>query len=121
MSGATMPLKGILTMDYQFWVYIVASKSGTLYIGITNDIDRRMAEHKSGEFEGFASKYGCNRLVYYEKYQDAHRAIGREKQLKGWRREKKINLIESQNPRWADLAEHWGQQMAFANQSIASR
>ncbi len=59
--------------------------------------------------------------MYYEKYQDVHRAIGREKQLKGWRREKKIKLIESQNPRWADLAEHWGRQMAFANQSIASR
>jgi len=116
-----MPPEGILTMDYQFWVYIVASKSGTLYVGMTNDIERRVAEHKSGEFEGFASRYGCNRLVYYEKYQDVHRAIGREKQLKGWRREKKIKLIESQNPRWADLAEHWGQRMAFSNESIASR
>ena len=104
--------------DYQFWVYIMSSKSGTLYIGMTNDIDVRVAQHKSGEFEGFASKYACNRLVYYEKYQDVRLAIGREKQLKGWRREKKIALIESQNPRWQDLAEHWGQQMAFANQSI---
>jgi putative endonuclease len=88
---------------------------------MTNDIERRVAEHKSGEFEGFACKYGCNRPVYCEKYQDVHRAIAREKQLKGWRREKKIRLIESQNPRWADLAEHWGRQMAFANQSIAPR
>jgi putative endonuclease len=107
--------------DYQFWVYIMASKSGTLYIGMTNDIDVRVAQHKSGEFEGFSSKYGCDRLVYYEKYQDVRLAIGREKQLKGWRREKKIRLIESVNPRWQDLAEHWGQQMAFANQSIESR
>ncbi len=104
--------------DYQFWVYIMASNSGTLYIGVTNDVEVRVAQHKSGEFAGFASKYGCNRLVYYEKYEDVHRAISREKQLKGWRREKKIKLIESQNPRWADLAEHWGQKMAFANQSI---
>jgi putative endonuclease len=108
-------------MDRQFWVYIVASTSGTLYIGMTNNIERRVAEHKSGEFEGFASKYGCNRLVYYEKFDNVFRAISREKQLKGWRREKKIRLIESQNPRWQDLAEHWGQPMAFANQSIASR
>ena len=115
---ARMPPEGILMRDYQFWAYIMASKSGTLYIGMTNDIDARVAQHKSGEFEGFASTHGCNRLMYYEKYQDVHRAIGREKQLKGWRREKKIKLIESQNPRWQDLAEHWGQQMAFANQSI---
>ena len=99
----------------------MASKSGTLYIGMTNDIDVRVAQHKSGEFEGFASKYGCDRLVYYEKYQDVRLAIGREKQLKGWQREKKIRLIESVNPRWQDLAEHWVQQMAFANQSIESR
>jgi putative endonuclease len=118
MLGCTP--EGIFTMDYQFWVYIVASKSGTLYIGVTNDIDRRMAEHKSGEFAGFAAKYGCNRLVFYEKYQSVLHAITREKQLKGWRRAKKIALIQSQNPRWQDLAEHWGQPMAFANQSLAS-
>ncbi len=107
-------------MDYKSWVYIMASKSGTLYIGMTNDIYVRVAQHKSGEFEGFASKYECNRLVHYEKFQDVRLAISREKQLKGWRRSKKIALIERQNPRWQDLAEHWGQGMAFANQSIAS-
>ncbi len=104
--------------DYIYFVYIVGSNSGTLYIGITNDIDRRMREHKSGEFEGFASKYGCTRLVYYERYDQVLRAISREKQLKGWRREKKIALIEKLNPRWEDLAESWGREMAFANQSI---
>ena len=108
-------------MDYTFWVYIVASKSGTLYIGITNDIERRIAEHKSGEFEGFTKRYGCDRLVYYEQFQNVLHAISREKQLKGWRREKKIALIETLNPRWQDLAEHWGQQMVFANQSITTR
>ena len=75
-------------------------------------------EHKSGEFEGFASKYGCTRLVYYERYDQVLRAISRGKQLKGWRREKKIALIEKLNPRWEDLAESWGREMAFANQAI---
>jgi putative endonuclease len=107
--------------EYQFWVYIMASKSGTLYVGMTNDICLRVEQHKSDEFEGFASKYGCDRLVYYEQFQNVLHAIAREKQLKGWRRSKKTALIESQNPRWQDLAEHWGQQMAFANQGILPR
>ena len=104
--------------NYIYFVYIVSSNSGTLYIEITNDIERRMREHKSGEFEGFASKYRCNRLVYYERYGRVLQAISREKQLKGWRREKKIALIAKLNPRWEDLAESWGREMAFANQSI---
>ena len=108
-------------MEYKFWVYVVASRSGTLYIGVTNNIERRMAEHKARAVEGFSSKYHCDRLVYYEAFDDVHKAIGREKQLKGWRREKKIALIESSNPRWVDLAEKWGAEMAFAGQSIPSR
>ncbi len=107
-------------MDCEFWVYIVASRSGTLYIGFTNDIGRRMREHKSGEFEGFAGKYHCNRLVYYEKFDNVIKAISRETQLKNWRREKKIVLIERMNPRWQDLAEHWGAEMAFPGQSIVA-
>jgi len=103
----------------KYWLYIVCSRSGTLYIGMCNNIERRMAEHKSGEFEGFASKYCCNRLVYFESFDDMRNAIDREKQLKGWRREKKIALIESMNPRWADLAEKWAAQMLFANQRIS--
>jgi putative endonuclease len=106
-------------MDYKkYWVYIVGSRTGTLYIGMTNNIYRRVLEHKSGEFEGFASKYHCTRLIYYESFDDVRNAIDREKQLKGWRREKKIALIESLNPRWEDLAEKWGAQMAFAGESI---
>jgi putative endonuclease len=105
-------------MDYRFWVYIVASRTGTLYIGTTNNIERRMCEHKSGEFEGFAGKYGCNRLVYQESFDEVQKAINREKQLKGWTRAKKIVLIESSNPRWQDLAEKWGARMAFAGESI---
>jgi putative endonuclease len=75
----------------------------------------------SGEFEGFAAKYHCNRLLYYEKFDDVFKAIGREKQLKGWRREKKVALIERMNPRWCDLAEHWGAEMVFAGESLSAR
>jgi len=109
------------TMDYKFWVYMVASQTGTLYIGMTNNIERRVSEHKSGEFEGFASEYGCNRLVYYESFDEVQKAINREKQLKGWVRRKKIALIESMNPRWSDLAERWGAEMVFAGESIKGR
>jgi putative endonuclease len=84
---------------------------------MTNSIERRMWEHKSGEFEGFASKYKCNRLVYFESFDDVRKAIDREKQLKGWSRRKKIALIESVNPRWQDLAEKWGAQMLFPGES----
>jgi putative endonuclease len=117
-AGGKRQIRGTSAMDYQFWVYIVGSSSGTLYVGFTNDIHRRIFEHKSGEFEGFASKCGCNRLLYSQKFDNVFKAIAREKQLKGWRREKKIKLIESMNPRWQDLAETWGEKMLFANQAI---
>ena len=99
----------------------MCSNSGTLYIGMTNNIYRRALQHKNGEIDGFASKYGCDRLVYYEGFDDVRKAIDREKQLKGWVRRKKIALIESKNPRWTDLAEKWGSEMAFANESIKDR
>jgi putative endonuclease len=108
-------------MDHEYWVYIVASLSGTLYVGMTNNLFRRVLEHRSGEFEGFASRYGCNRLVYHEGFDDVLTAIDREKQLKGWRRAKKIALIKVKNARWDDLAEKWGAEMVFAGQPIKSR
>ena len=86
--------------DKKYWVYIVASRTGTLYIGMTNNLYVRVMQHKSGEIEGFSSKYHCNRLVYWESFGDVLTAIDREKQLKGWRRTKKIGLIEFKNPRW---------------------
>ena len=107
--------------EHRYWVYIVSSNSGTLYIGVTDSLTRRMLEHKGGEIEGFASKYDCHRLVYYEEFDNILKAISREKQLKGWRRSKKIALIERINPRWEDFAEHTGQQMAFAGEAIAGR
>jgi len=104
--------------NHEYFVYIVCSRSGTLYIGMTNNLDRRIMQHKKQEIEGFSNKYHCDRLVYYEKFDDVHKAIGREKQLKGWNRAKKIALIESLNPRWQDLAEKLGAEMLFAGQSI---
>ena len=88
---------------------------------MTNNLCVRVAQHRSGEIEGFSSDYKCNRRVYWESFDDVLKAINREKQLKGWRRAKKIVLIESINPRWADLAEKWGAEMAFAGQSITAR
>ena len=82
--------------EHKNFVYIVCSNSGTLYI--TNSIYRRTMEHKRGEIDGFAAKYNCIRLVYYESFDDVTKAIDREKQLKRWVRRKKIALIESKNP-----------------------
>ena len=105
----------------KYWTYIIASRTGTLYIGMTNNLYVRVMQHKSREIEGFSSQYKCNRLVYWESFDDVLKAINREKQLKGWRREKKIALIEAMNPRWEDLAEKWGAEMAFAGQTIKAR
>ena len=110
-----------MTDHKKYWVYIVASRTGTLYIGMTNNLYVRVAQHKGGEIEGFSSDYKCNRLVYWETFDDVLKAISREKQLKGWRRAKKIVLIESTNRRWEDLAEKWGAEMAFAGQAITAR
>ncbi len=93
--------------DYHFYVYILASKSGTLYIGVTNNLERRISEHKQGLIEGFTKQYGCDRLIYYENYSHVNDAIAREKQLKKWNRQKKQNLIKILNPHWKDLSEEW--------------
>ena len=100
------------------YTYIMGSHSGTLYIGVTSDLNTRVKQHKNGTFEGFSKKYGCTRLLYYEEYDDIRIAIGREKQLKGWRREKKLNLIRISNPNFKDLAELWGSQMIGPDESI---
>ncbi len=91
----------------EFFVYIVASRTRRLYIGVTNNLFRRIYEHKHKLIPGFTERYNINRLVYYEIFSDVCDAILREKQLKGWRRAKKIQLIESFNPEWRDLAEDW--------------
>ncbi|MDO9068798.1 MAG: GIY-YIG nuclease family protein [Deltaproteobacteria bacterium] len=90
-----------------YHVYIMASKSRTLYIGVTGDLVRRVYEHKIKIVEGFTSRYNINRLVYFEETTDVHAAIAREKQLKGWLRSRKIALIEEMNPTWDDLSQEW--------------
>lgn len=89
----------------QYYVYILTNNSGTLYIGVTNDLKRRVWEYKHKIEKGFTERYNIGRLVYYEQTDDARSAIEREKQLKNWRREKKISLINSRNPNWNDLYE----------------
>lgn len=90
-------------MDYNFWVYIVASNSGTLYIWMTNNLVRRIQEHKNGLIEWFTKKYECKKLVYFEHTTSIESAIIREKQLKHFLRKEKEELIRSMNPQWKDL------------------
>ncbi|MDO8682026.1 MAG: GIY-YIG nuclease family protein [Armatimonadota bacterium] len=88
-----------------YYVYILASRrNGTLYVGITNDLQRRMYEHKNGLIEGFTKKYGVHMLVYYDETSDVNAAIAREKHIKGWNRAWKLQIIEAMNPEWKDLA-----------------
>lgn len=90
------------------WIYIVSNTSRTtLYIGVTNDLHRRIGEHKSGTLEGFSKRYRCFDLLYFEEYADIRDAIAREKQLKGWRRSRKEALIDTTNPERKDLAANW--------------
>ena len=95
-------------MDRQSYVYMMASASRrALYTGITARLLQRVFEHKHDLIEGFSSKYKCHRLVYYETFNSVTDAIAREKQIKGWRRDKKAKLVESKNPAWNDLAADW--------------
>lgn len=87
----------------QYYVYILSSKSKVLYIGVTNDLIRRIEEHKNKEIKGFTEKYNVDRLVHFEETNDIHEALTREKQLKKWNRKWKIELIEEENPNWDDL------------------
>jgi putative endonuclease len=91
----------------QYYVYIMTGRSDTLYTGVTNDLERRLYEHRHGPVVGFTNKYKLKTLVYYETTDDVRSAIAREKQIKGWLRSKKIALIESINPQWGDLSENW--------------
>ncbi|UOY07430.1 GIY-YIG nuclease family protein [Muricauda sp. SCSIO 64092] len=93
---------------HQYYIYILTNhKNGTLYIGMSNDLERRVFEHKNKLIEGFTKKYGLNRLVYFEVYQYVNDAILREKRIKKWKRQWKIELIEEENPEWDDLAQDW--------------
>ena len=94
--------------DYH--VYIMASLSRTLYVGVTNDLRRRVHEHRSSSIPGFTRTYRVTRLVWFEQTTDVRAAISREKQLKRWPRRRKERLIEAGNPNWADLAERWSRE-----------
>ncbi len=97
--------------EHNYYVYILTNKHrSTLYIGVTNDLERRVAEHKLGEVPGFTQRYQLNRLVWFEHFRDIDAAIAKEKKLKGWLRSKKNALIEKNNPRWFDLSADWEQQ-----------
>src|SRR5205823_10291421 len=101
-SRGAMPFK-----DHRYYVYIIASAARVLYIGFTSKLRERVWKHKTKTFEGFTSHFHFCRLVYFESFDDVRRAIGREKQIKRWRRDKKVKLIESVNPDWHDLSDDW--------------
>jgi putative endonuclease len=103
-----------------FWIYIVASRSGVLYVGVTNDLLRRMQAHKTHEVPGFTANYRVDRLVHCEETDDIEDAIAREKEIKGWRRSKKVELIEMANPTWTDLSEGWFDYKKEAGPSLRS-
>ena len=90
-----------------FYVYIMASKSRVIYTGVCREIRKRVWQHKEHKIEGFTKKYKCDRLVHFERFVNVNSAIAREKEIKGWRREKKVKLIEAENPTWEDLAKDW--------------
>ena len=95
-------------MQKSYYVYIVTNKrNGTLYTGITNNLKRRVYEHKNKLVDGFTKKYGLGLLVHYETTNDVRSAISRDKQIKGWLRKRKLALIEETNPYWKDLSEGW--------------
>jgi putative endonuclease len=90
--------------EHAYWAYILASgRNGTLYVGVTNDLYRRVYEHREGLLPGFTRRYGVKRLVYFEEYGDINEAILREKRIKRWHRKWKLELIEARNPQWKDL------------------
>ena len=91
----------------QYYVYILTNISQTLYVGVTNNLERRIYEHKNKLIAGFTRKYNLTILVYFDATSDVHSALAREKQIKGWTRDKKVALIEAQNPEWQDLSAGW--------------
>ena len=103
-----------------YYVYITASRSRTLYIGVTSNLETRIYQHKNKQHKGFSATYSCDSLVYVETYATPEAAINREKQLKGWRRAKKLALIEKTNSAWIDLSEEWGKPITGQTQNLPS-
>ena len=105
--------------EHVSFVYLMASRSRTLYCGVTSDLENRVKQHRNGTFGGFTTKYRCTRLVWFERFVYIEKAIDREKEIKGWRREKKIALIEKENRTWEDLSAVWGKQVPRSAYPIA--
>jgi putative endonuclease len=104
--------------NHDYWVYILTNTHyTTLYIGITNSLTRRLSQHRMGEKKGFTGRYRLNRLVWFEHFRDVNDAIACEKKLKGWRRSRKIALVEQTNPQWVDLSDDLEQQPKVYNLS----
>ena len=91
-----------------YYVYILSSRSRVLYTGVTSDLERRLAQHRTNTGRGFSARYNADRLVWFGETDDVSAALTMEKQIKGWRRVRKVELIEADNPRWSDLASEWG-------------
>jgi putative endonuclease len=104
-----------------FFVYIMASKSKVLYVGFSNGLELRVFSHKKKHFGGFTAKYNVDRLAYYEEHEYVLDAITREKQIKRWKREWKISLIESMNPEWRDLSDGWFEGWGYSGDSCLRR
>ena len=103
-NNTSIPLKNGIQMMSYYYVYILASKrNGTLYTGFTSNLPRRVSDHKNDFVQGFTKRYGVHTLVYYEACEDRESALGREKQIKEWKRHWKLELIEKHNPEWKDL------------------
>jgi putative endonuclease len=94
-------------LSKSYYVYIMTNESDTLYTGVTNDLTKRVYQHKNKLLPGFTTKYNITRLVYFEETNDVQTALAREKQIKGWLRKRKIALIQSVNPKWKDLSADW--------------
>ena len=115
---SAVPLEASLSREKRYYVYIMASKSRVLYVGVTGFLMGRVLQHKAGEEEGFTRRYRVTRLVYFESFQYVDRAIARETEIKGWRREKKVALIERENPTWEDLAADWGKRVEMRVRAV---
>ena len=104
----------------EYYVYNMTNKARTLYVGVTNNLERRAPQHKEKQIEGFTSRYSLNELAYYASTNDIREAIAREKQIKGWTRAKKTALIEEMNPNWDDLSATWYSQPKQSGSEVDS-
>jgi putative endonuclease len=100
------------TTQRQYFVYIMSSQTQVLYVGVTNNLELRVQQHKHGVGSAFTSRYRTRSLVFYEETSDVHAALAREREIKGWKRQRKIALIESDNPDWRDLSDDWSESSA---------